>query len=41
MGKVLSERLRSREYRRDGFVFPIEAFSREEALGVPRPARRL
>jgi hypothetical protein len=32
MGKVLSE-AQIAQYRRDGFVFPIQAFSREEALG--------
>jgi hypothetical protein len=32
MGKVLSD-AQIAEYGRDGFVFPIQAFSREEALG--------
>ncbi|HEX3884520.1 MAG TPA: phytanoyl-CoA dioxygenase family protein [Stellaceae bacterium] len=32
MGKRLTE-AQIAQYRRDGFIFPIEAFSREEALG--------
>ena len=40
MGKKLSDAQIAR-YERDGFVFPVDAFSPDEARGFPRPPRKL